>query len=123
MNGLSLEKITERAMLSALKVFEPIGYTTPVMLCPKLLPPPVDYASPQWPSGRASASKPDSTEDRRAWGLLQAKSYVRSQTSARWYGEGVPYKGCQLRCRPRHLTAVQNDEIGPLVLLQNGTLM
>ncbi|GBL87375.1 hypothetical protein AVEN_118328-1 [Araneus ventricosus] len=37
-------------------------------------------------------------------------------------GEG----GGQLRCRPRHLTDVQNDEVHPkiaLVLLQNGTLI
>ncbi|GBL87933.1 hypothetical protein AVEN_192093-1 [Araneus ventricosus] len=33
-------------------------------------------------------------------------------------------RGCQLRCRPRHLTTFQNDEIRPkiaLVFLQNWT--
>ncbi|GBN08687.1 hypothetical protein AVEN_203079-1, partial [Araneus ventricosus] len=46
---------------------------------------------------------------RRAWGLLHAKSYAvakRPPVGVAWkFGEG-----CQLRCRPRHLTVVQNYE-------------
>ncbi|GFY16398.1 hypothetical protein TNCV_2350411 [Trichonephila clavipes] len=33
----------------------------------------------------------------------------RTQTSSRWCGSRRG--GCQLRCRPRHLTMVQNDEV------------
>ncbi|GFW91677.1 uncharacterized protein TNCV_4500961 [Trichonephila clavipes] len=32
----------------------------------------------------------------------------RAETSSRWYGVVVRRGGCQLRCRPRHLTMVQN---------------
>ncbi|GFT17090.1 uncharacterized protein TNCV_4738221 [Trichonephila clavipes] len=32
----------------------------------------------------------------------------RAQTSSRWCGVVVRERGCQLRCRPRHLTMVQN---------------
>ncbi|GFS60081.1 uncharacterized protein TNCV_2833001 [Trichonephila clavipes] len=32
----------------------------------------------------------------------------RAQTSSRWCGVVVKRGGCQLRCRPRHLTMVQN---------------
>ncbi|GBM43124.1 hypothetical protein AVEN_148693-1 [Araneus ventricosus] len=49
--------------------------------------------------------------------LLHVKSYV--------VVSGSLERGCQLRCRPRHLTEVQNYEVRPkiaLVLLQNGTL-
>ncbi|GBO05857.1 hypothetical protein AVEN_151555-1 [Araneus ventricosus] len=52
---------------------------------------------------------------RRAWGLLHAKSYVvakRPLVGVAWtLGEG-----CQLSCRPRHLTVVQNDEVVKLKL-------
>ncbi|GFW75609.1 uncharacterized protein TNCV_4427921 [Trichonephila clavipes] len=35
----------------------------------------------------------------------------RAQTSSRW-GDVVDIRGgCQFRCRPRHLTMVQNDEV------------
>ncbi|GBM68897.1 hypothetical protein AVEN_117468-1 [Araneus ventricosus] len=44
---------------------------------------------------------------RRALGLLNVKSYLRrGQTSSRWCGAVVWREGCQLRCRPRQLTAV-----------------
>ncbi|GFW06050.1 uncharacterized protein TNCV_4478441 [Trichonephila clavipes] len=32
----------------------------------------------------------------------------RAETSSRWSGVVVRRRGCQLRCRPRHLTMVQN---------------
>ncbi|GFT24519.1 uncharacterized protein TNCV_3253281 [Trichonephila clavipes] len=32
----------------------------------------------------------------------------RAETSSRWCGVVVRRRGCQLRCRPRHLTMVQN---------------
>ncbi|GFW14416.1 uncharacterized protein TNCV_410991 [Trichonephila clavipes] len=35
----------------------------------------------------------------------------RAQTSSRWCGVVVLRERCQLRCRPRHLTRAQNDEI------------
>ncbi|GFU83973.1 uncharacterized protein TNCV_560991 [Trichonephila clavipes] len=36
---------------------------------------------------------------------------LRAQASSRWSGGVVRREGCQLRCRPRHLTMVQNDEV------------
>ncbi|GFY20966.1 uncharacterized protein TNCV_3990101 [Trichonephila clavipes] len=33
---------------------------------------------------------------------------LRAETSSRWCGVVVRKGGCQLRCRPRHLTMVQN---------------
>ncbi|GFT48361.1 uncharacterized protein TNCV_4709061 [Trichonephila clavipes] len=35
----------------------------------------------------------------------------RAQTSSHWYGVVVRREGCQLMCRPRHLTMVQNYEV------------
>ncbi|GFY02403.1 uncharacterized protein TNCV_3502841 [Trichonephila clavipes] len=35
----------------------------------------------------------------------------RAETSSRWCGVVVRSRGCQLRCRPRHLTMVQNDVV------------
>ncbi|GFV92211.1 uncharacterized protein TNCV_1896471 [Trichonephila clavipes] len=37
----------------------------------------------------------------------------RVQTSSRWCGVMVRGRRCQLRCCPRHLTMVQNDEVRP----------
>ncbi|GFV78187.1 uncharacterized protein TNCV_1036551 [Trichonephila clavipes] len=34
-----------------------------------------------------------------------------SLTYSRWWGGVVRRRGCQLRCRPRHLTMVQNYEV------------
>ncbi|GFU85325.1 uncharacterized protein TNCV_2386301 [Trichonephila clavipes] len=35
----------------------------------------------------------------------------RAQRSSRWCGVEARRGSCQLRCRPRHLTMVQNDEL------------
>ncbi|GFX25398.1 uncharacterized protein TNCV_1423831 [Trichonephila clavipes] len=35
----------------------------------------------------------------------------RAETSSRWCGVVVRRGGCQLRCRPRYLTMVQNYEV------------
>ncbi|GBL94156.1 hypothetical protein AVEN_163487-1 [Araneus ventricosus] len=79
--------------------------------------------SPLW-GRRVPGSKPDSNDDPPCMGHVERQIILSSQTSARWCGslEG----GRQLRCRPRHLTAVQNYEVCPkiaLVLPQNWTLM
>ncbi|GFX56679.1 hypothetical protein TNCV_494271 [Trichonephila clavipes] len=36
---------------------------------------------------------------------------VEAQTCCRWYDVEVRKGKCQLRCRPRHLTMVQNYEV------------
>ncbi|GBN89322.1 hypothetical protein AVEN_94673-1 [Araneus ventricosus] len=53
---------------------------------------------------RAPGPKPDSTEDPPCM-RPAARQLIRSQTSSRWCGME---RGCQLRCRPRHLTVAQN---------------
>ncbi|GBL96912.1 hypothetical protein AVEN_182501-1 [Araneus ventricosus] len=81
----------------------------------------------RWHSGKVSAlglrvpdSKSSYTKDPPC--MLQVKSYLvakRPPVGVVWkFGE----EGCQLRCRPRHLTAVRNYEVCPkiaLVLPQN----
>ncbi|GBM79847.1 hypothetical protein AVEN_136503-1 [Araneus ventricosus] len=47
---------------------------------------------------------------------LHAKSYVGGQTSFSWCGAEI-LRGCQLRCRTRHLTATQNDKVHPKIAL------
>ncbi|GBN10916.1 hypothetical protein AVEN_160385-1 [Araneus ventricosus] len=58
-------------------------------------------------------------------GLLQVRSYIGSNALLLvWYGSLE--RGCQLRCRLRHLTTVQSYGVRlkiPLVLLQNGMLI
>ncbi|GFU12255.1 hypothetical protein TNCV_4600541 [Trichonephila clavipes] len=49
-------------------------------------------------------------EDLPCRGTMYVKS-VEAQTSFRWCGVEVRRGECQLRCRPRHLTMVQNDEV------------
>ncbi|GBN22603.1 hypothetical protein AVEN_243271-1 [Araneus ventricosus] len=98
---------------------------------------------------RVPGSKPDSVKDPSCIGSIARKLYVRVERphagtvptihihrlthGPRVHRNGRALVwcislewGCQLRCRPRHLTAVQNDEISPhvaLVLLQNGALV
>ncbi|GBO33560.1 hypothetical protein AVEN_180323-1 [Araneus ventricosus] len=51
---------------------------------------------------------------------------VEGETSSRWCGVETWIEGRQLRCRPRHLTEVKNDEFRPkiaLALPQNCTLI
>ncbi|GBL81362.1 hypothetical protein AVEN_165496-1, partial [Araneus ventricosus] len=64
---------------------------------------------------RVAFRNPIPLKIRRVWGLLHAKSYGSVQTSSRWCGAEVWRGGCQLGCRPRHLTAVQNYEVRPCV--------
>ncbi|GBM16469.1 hypothetical protein AVEN_94954-1 [Araneus ventricosus] len=71
---------------------------------------------PRWPSGKVSAlepegSRPDSTEDPPCMGPI-ARQIIRSgQTPSRWCGVEAWRGGRQPRCRPRHLTEVQNYEV------------
>ncbi|GBL83592.1 hypothetical protein AVEN_196420-1 [Araneus ventricosus] len=65
-------------------------------------------------------------KSRRVLGLLHTKLSIRGQTTSRWCGAVVWRGGCKFRCRPRHLTVVQNYEVRSkiaLVLLKNGTLI
>ncbi|GBL87641.1 hypothetical protein AVEN_165239-1 [Araneus ventricosus] len=84
---------------------------------------------PQWPNGKVStgelqARNPIPQKICRVWGLLHVKSVVTKRPPTGVVGSLE--RGCQLRCRSRHLTAVQNDEVRPkiaLVLLQNAALI
>ncbi|GBM96083.1 hypothetical protein AVEN_212482-1 [Araneus ventricosus] len=48
--------------------------------------------------------------------LVRLKSDV-GQTSSRWCGAEVCGRSHRLRCRPRHLTVVQNEEVYPKITL------
>ncbi|GBO28326.1 hypothetical protein AVEN_219865-1, partial [Araneus ventricosus] len=51
-------------------------------------------------------------------GLVYIKSDVVGETSSYWCGNEVLRGcGCQFRCRPRHLTTIQNDELLPKMAL------
>ncbi|GFY13096.1 hypothetical protein TNCV_666581 [Trichonephila clavipes] len=52
--------------------------------------------------------EPSTAEDR--VGERCPLNQSRAQTSYRWWGVEVRRGGCQLRCRPRHLTMAQNYE-------------
>ncbi|GBL78350.1 hypothetical protein AVEN_42876-1 [Araneus ventricosus] len=74
---------------------------------------------------RIPGSKPDSMKINRAWGPSHAKPYLVTKCPPAGVVQSLE-KGCQLRCSRRHLTVVQNYEVGPeiaLLLLQNGTLI
>ncbi|GBM58150.1 hypothetical protein AVEN_213035-1 [Araneus ventricosus] len=64
-------------------------------------------------SRKAPGSKPDLLKIPAHVGLLHAKLYVVGQTSSRWCGAEVWKGGCQLRCRPRHLTVVKIAKFVP----------
>ncbi|GBN66279.1 hypothetical protein AVEN_10434-1, partial [Araneus ventricosus] len=58
----------------------------------------------------ARFEKPIPMKIRRALSLLQAKSYVGGHMFFHWCRAEVWRRECQFRCRPHHLTAVQNYE-------------
>ncbi|GBM73321.1 hypothetical protein AVEN_246383-1 [Araneus ventricosus] len=73
-------------------------------------------------SRRVSSSKLYFTEEPSHIGSVASKIIRSGQMLSRWCGVEVQSELCQLRCRPRYLTAVQNYEIClkiTLVLLQN----
>ncbi|GBM66922.1 hypothetical protein AVEN_199898-1 [Araneus ventricosus] len=75
---------------------------------------------------RAPGSKPDSTENPPCMGPASRQIIRSSQMSSRWCSMEDWRRGCQLGCRPHHLTVVKNYEVRPtiaLVLLRNGTLI
>ncbi|GBO25626.1 hypothetical protein AVEN_170732-1 [Araneus ventricosus] len=83
------------------------------------------YASRPW-GRKAPGPRPDSTEDPPCMGPAARQTIRSGQTPPRWRGVEARRGGRQPRCRPRHLTKVQNYEVRPkiaLVLLQNGTLI
>ncbi|GBL75310.1 hypothetical protein AVEN_194527-1 [Araneus ventricosus] len=56
--------------------------------------------------------------------MVHVKSYVVGQTFSRWCGTAIWRGWFDVKCRPRHLTTVQNYEVRPkiaLLFLQNGT--
>ncbi|GFX50681.1 uncharacterized protein TNCV_2722671 [Trichonephila clavipes] len=57
-----------------------------------------------------TSSSPEPMKTRRV-GERCTLNLSRAQTSSRWCGVVVRRWGCQLRCHPRHLTMVQNDEV------------
>ncbi|GBL97085.1 hypothetical protein AVEN_254125-1 [Araneus ventricosus] len=71
-------------------------------------------------TGMVSASETDGTrfETRFHWrspvSLVHVKSDV-GQTSLLWCGAEVWRGRCELRCRPRNLTAIQNYEVLPKI--------
>ncbi|GFW07430.1 uncharacterized protein TNCV_866021 [Trichonephila clavipes] len=58
-------------------------------------------------AGFVTSSIPVSLKTRRV-GQRCTLNLSRAETSSRWCGVVARRGGCQLRCRPRHLTMVQN---------------
>ncbi|GBO08868.1 hypothetical protein AVEN_184268-1 [Araneus ventricosus] len=50
---------------------------------------PANVSGPRWPSGKISASGPESTKEPACIGPVHANSYVGDQTSSRWCGSEV----------------------------------
>ncbi|GBM64114.1 hypothetical protein AVEN_159847-1 [Araneus ventricosus] len=68
------------------------------------------------PTSGLEASRFEIQFHRRSTGyvhLVISKSPIMNQTSSSWYGAEVWRLRLRVRCRPRHLIAVQNDESLP----------
>ncbi|GFY28038.1 uncharacterized protein TNCV_4563901 [Trichonephila clavipes] len=64
-------------------------------------------------AGLVTSSSPVPIKTRRV-GQRCTLNLSRAETSSRWCGVVVRRGWCQLRCRPRHLTMVQNCVVPPL---------
>ncbi|GBM01149.1 hypothetical protein AVEN_27247-1 [Araneus ventricosus] len=63
---------------------------------------------------RVPDSKPDPLKIRSVWGLLHVKSYVvATRPPVGVVSLSSLERGCQFRCRLRHLIAVQNYKVRP----------
>ncbi|GBN37814.1 hypothetical protein AVEN_146426-1 [Araneus ventricosus] len=69
------------------------------------------FQSRRVPRSRHASSK------NRLESVSGARQIRRDQISSCWLGTESWRDGCRLRCRPRHLTAVQNDEVRPKIAL------
>ncbi|GBM76444.1 hypothetical protein AVEN_31133-1 [Araneus ventricosus] len=77
-------------------------------------------------AGWLQARKPNPLKVSRVCGSEKDKSGVYELNDLPLVWCGCLAKGCQLRCRPCHLTAVQNFEVSPqiaVVSLENGKLI
>ncbi|GBM95515.1 hypothetical protein AVEN_133610-1 [Araneus ventricosus] len=63
------------------------------------------------------ASRPDSTKFETIYAELGARKIRYGQMYSRLCGVKVRSRGYRLRCRPRHLKMVRNDEVHPTIAL------
>ncbi|GBN25913.1 hypothetical protein AVEN_220455-1 [Araneus ventricosus] len=84
----------------------------------------------RWLGGEVSASEPEASRPKAdsigepLCMLVGARQIRWSQMSSRWCGVEAWRGGSRFRCCPRHLTTVQNYEVGlkiALLMLQNET--